>query len=188
MVSVADRFTFSVVDFVRPCARELARVLDGYRPGGDPGAHIKSVSHRCHPILVVFEWELTEETINSPLGCLQGGWCLTAVGAPQSPVDRTPVKNPLGHPPQYSLVFGGVEGKGRVTSCLSLSPLSLASLSLSLMPPNCDGQLLVLDGGWRVFLTLRSGQRGRQVHLLSGGCCAMAKLYRGEGSKIYFRS
>ena len=31
------------------------------------------VSHRCHPILVAFVWELTKEAINLPLGCLQGG-------------------------------------------------------------------------------------------------------------------
>ena len=27
----------------------------------------------CHPILVAFVWELTEETIDLPLACLQGG-------------------------------------------------------------------------------------------------------------------
>jgi len=36
-------------------------------------ANLKSISHRCHPILVAFVWELTEETIDLPLGCLQGG-------------------------------------------------------------------------------------------------------------------
>ena len=44
------------------------------RPGGNPGASLKSISHRCHPILVAFVWELIEETITLPLGCLQGGW------------------------------------------------------------------------------------------------------------------
>jgi len=43
------------------------------RPGGNPGANIKSISHRCHPILVAFVWELTKETIYLPMGCLQGG-------------------------------------------------------------------------------------------------------------------
>ena len=42
-------------------------------PGGNPGANLKSISHRCHPILVAFAWELTKETIVLPLGCLQGG-------------------------------------------------------------------------------------------------------------------
>jgi len=36
-------------------------------------ANLKSIPHRCHPILVAFVWELTEETIDLPLGCLQGG-------------------------------------------------------------------------------------------------------------------
>ena len=42
-------------------------------PGGNPGANLKSISDRCHPILVAFAWELTKETIHLPLGCLQGG-------------------------------------------------------------------------------------------------------------------
>ena len=43
------------------------------RPGGNPVANLKSISHRCHPILVAFVWELTKETIDLHLGCLQGG-------------------------------------------------------------------------------------------------------------------
>ena len=42
-------------------------------PGGDPGANLKSISHRCYLWEVAFEWELTKETIYLPLGCLQGG-------------------------------------------------------------------------------------------------------------------
>jgi len=37
-------------------------------PGGNPGANLMSISHRCHPILVAFVWELTKETIDLPLG------------------------------------------------------------------------------------------------------------------------
>ena len=50
-----------------------------HHPGGDPGANLgnpganQQISHRCHPILVAFVWELTEETIDLPLGCLQDG-------------------------------------------------------------------------------------------------------------------
>jgi len=29
-------------------------------PGGNPGVNLKSISHRCHPILVAFVWELTK--------------------------------------------------------------------------------------------------------------------------------
>jgi len=41
--------------------------------GVNPGANLKSISRRCHPILVVFVCELTKETMIFPLGCLQGG-------------------------------------------------------------------------------------------------------------------
>ena len=44
-----------------------------HHPGGNPGANLKSISHRCRPIMVAFVWELTKETIVVPLGCLQGG-------------------------------------------------------------------------------------------------------------------
>ena len=57
-------------------AREGARLIKLVRPidhpGGNPGAHLKSISHRCHPILVAFAWDMTQETIKLPLSCLQG--------------------------------------------------------------------------------------------------------------------
>ena len=52
---------------------EVPAPCEAPHPGGNPGANLKSISHRCHPILVAFVWELTEETIHLPLGCLQGG-------------------------------------------------------------------------------------------------------------------
>ena len=39
-------------------------------PEGNPGANLKSISHRCLPILVAFVWELTQETMDLHLGCL----------------------------------------------------------------------------------------------------------------------
>ena len=39
--------------------------------GDKPEANLKSISHSCHPIMVAFVWELTEETIHLPLACLQ---------------------------------------------------------------------------------------------------------------------
>jgi len=62
--------------------RKLAQCIDWkikqcpvlHHPGGNPGANLKSISHRCHPILVAFVWELTKETIDLPLACLLGGW------------------------------------------------------------------------------------------------------------------
>ena len=44
-----------------------------HHPGGNPGANLKSISHKCYLFEVAFVWELTEETIVLPLGCLQGG-------------------------------------------------------------------------------------------------------------------
>ena len=44
-----------------------------HHPGGNPGANLKSISHRCHLFEAAFVWELTKETIVMPLGCLQGG-------------------------------------------------------------------------------------------------------------------
>jgi len=49
-----------------PCKRAL-------HPGGNPGANLKSTSHRCYLFEVAFVWELTKETIVLPLGCLQDG-------------------------------------------------------------------------------------------------------------------
>jgi len=52
------------------------------RPGGNPGANLKSISHRCYLFEVACVWELTKETIHLPLGCLQGGCvvqCLNGV-------------------------------------------------------------------------------------------------------------
>ena len=43
------------------------------RPGVELKEKFESISHRFHPILVAFVWELTQETNVSPLGCLQGG-------------------------------------------------------------------------------------------------------------------
>ena len=48
-------------------------------PGVELRANIKSISHRCHPILVAFVWELTKETIKLPLGCLQGGYLVSPI-------------------------------------------------------------------------------------------------------------
>ena len=52
-----------------PPARGRARVGKNVHPGDNPG----KISHRCHPILVAFVWELTKETIDLCLGCFQGG-------------------------------------------------------------------------------------------------------------------
>ena len=42
-------------------------------PEGNSGANLQSIFHRCYLRDVAFEWELTQEPIYLPLGCLQGG-------------------------------------------------------------------------------------------------------------------
>ena len=44
-----------------------------YLAGVGLRANIESISHRCHIFEVAFVWELTEETMHFPLGCLRGG-------------------------------------------------------------------------------------------------------------------
>ena len=43
-------------------------------PEGNPGANLKSISHRCYLSEVAFVRELTKEKIALPLGCLHGGF------------------------------------------------------------------------------------------------------------------
>jgi len=45
------------------------RLAATLRPGCNPGANLKSISHRCHPILVAFVWKLARETIELQGGC-----------------------------------------------------------------------------------------------------------------------
>ena len=42
-------------------------------PGGNPGADLNLITHKCYFREVAFEWELIKETIFLPLGCIQGG-------------------------------------------------------------------------------------------------------------------
>ena len=42
-------------------------------PAVELRANLKSISHKCHLFEMAFVWELAEETIHLPPGCLQGG-------------------------------------------------------------------------------------------------------------------
>ena len=53
-----------------PTRTDLPQV---YHPRVEWRANLKSISHRCNPIMVAFVRKLTKETIDLPLGCLQGG-------------------------------------------------------------------------------------------------------------------
>ena len=57
------------------------------RPGGNPGANLKSMTHRFYLREIAFEWELTKETINFPLGRLQGGTALNPFEIPVWPLN-----------------------------------------------------------------------------------------------------
>ena len=45
----------------------------GRHPGVELRESFKSIFHRCHLCEVAFVWELAKETIDLPLGCLEGG-------------------------------------------------------------------------------------------------------------------
>ena len=47
--------------------------LQGVHPGGNSGAKLKSIPHRCYLFEVAFVMQLTKENIVLPLCCLQGG-------------------------------------------------------------------------------------------------------------------
>ena len=53
-------------------------------PGGNPGANLRSISHRCYLEEVAFVWELTKETVVLPPGCLQGGFARSVLVRPGS--------------------------------------------------------------------------------------------------------
>ena len=63
-------YTSTLTSLISP---HKPQTLQQAHPGGNTGGNIKSISHRCNPVLVAFVWELTEETVDLPLGCLQGG-------------------------------------------------------------------------------------------------------------------
>jgi len=58
---------------------------DGFHPGVELRANLKSISHGCYFFEVASAWELNEYTIHLPLGCLQGG-VLMRVGDAESSV------------------------------------------------------------------------------------------------------
>ena len=57
------------VDF---CKTTVQTLCVRYHPGGNPGANLKSISHRYFLREAAFEWVLTTKSIYLPLGCLQG--------------------------------------------------------------------------------------------------------------------
>ena len=68
-----------------------------HHPGGNPGANLKSISHRCYLREVAFEYKLTQETIYLPLGSLQGGSKVQLACTPRTQ-KATPHMLPTGLP------------------------------------------------------------------------------------------
>ena len=62
---------FTITNYNNKLRAEIAEGC--VHPRGDPGANLKSISHRCYLQEVAFGWDVTKETIYLPLGCLQGG-------------------------------------------------------------------------------------------------------------------
>ena len=71
--SQREKLEWVLVMQVLPFAHPSSATTPLHHPGGNPVANLKSISYRCRLILVAFVWELTEEIIDLPLGCLQGG-------------------------------------------------------------------------------------------------------------------
>ena len=84
MLCVADHRPDGSLEMLRQCAPP---------PGVELRANRKSISHRCHPILVVFLWEMTKETIDLPLGCLSDGMLCVADHRPDGSLDAAPVRS-----------------------------------------------------------------------------------------------
>jgi len=71
-------------------------------PGGNQGANLKSISHRCHPILVAVVWELTKKNIlfapglpPGSLSSLTGSSPLAGAGTGSAPWEDR--EDPAGH-------------------------------------------------------------------------------------------
>jgi len=115
----------------------------GSRPGGNTEANLKSISHRCHPVLVAFVWELTEETIYLPLGCLQGGEAHLLFGDPRRSCFGIaslgkPSSSRRRRPSQSCCTTAASECLGRC-ACLSPSPRNTRCCPpvLYTQPPSC---------------------------------------------------
>ena len=50
-----------------PLAQVLRIALIAHHSGGNPGPNLGSISHRCHPMLVEFVWQLTKQIIDWPV-------------------------------------------------------------------------------------------------------------------------
>ena len=116
------------------------------RPGGNPGANLKSISHRCYLFEVAFVWELTTGTIDLPLGCLQGGQGHRAIKFQCGSIRRIEVRGGL----------GTLRTAGRCCKRSYSSPSSIR-------PPQPDGQPRgSVSGARKSPTTFESNERREQ--------------------------
>ena len=70
--TLADKFLLERQHLLQDYVDRLLQVH--FHPEVELRANLQSISHRCHPVLVAFVRKLTQETMNLPLGGLQGGF------------------------------------------------------------------------------------------------------------------
>ena len=81
-----------------PGAASSCNLLATRHPGGNSGANLKSISHRCYLWEVAFERDLTKETTHLLLGCLQGGLGRTSEGGAEPLAASHQLERPGGNP------------------------------------------------------------------------------------------
>jgi len=138
----------------------LRRYLPGQPPWRQP--NLKSISHRCYPILVAFVWELTKETIHLPLGCLQGGvtpkpetrspkrsvqWDLNWVDGPEENHAAVLGLNPLSQCPMVCRVSSSERGGQWVWEAPARTSSSTRSRPMNCVPPASPTVKTVSYGG-----------------------------------------
>ena len=115
--------------------------------GDNPGANLKSISHRCYLREVAFAWELTKDTIYSPLGCLQSGIRACEVRRPQ-PTPRDLIST-AGPEANHATVLGlePLLDVHEMTNALELQPFGCFRFPCQGMP--LQGQSLRSTEKWR---------------------------------------
>ena len=93
-------------------------------PRGNPGANFKSISHRCHPILVAFVGVLTRETINLPLACLQRRFC---AGKPRTCAENLGVPRHVNPWKPVCFKIRAIQGSGLWAKCCQVMTSSVLS-------------------------------------------------------------
>jgi hypothetical protein len=106
----------------------IHNLTDPYHPGGNPGADLRSISHRYHPILVAFVWELTKKHQFAP-------------GLPPGWGGGTDIRDTVTVPPHGTRGVGGVSKTASQVLDTSIRPM-LGSFTT---PPSFSSLLSSLE-------------------------------------------